>query len=142
MNIPDVNVLVGIFRPDHPFARAATAWWEESADRGERFTVPDVVWSGFTRVVTNGRAFDEPASFEEAQGFVAALHAQPTCATWVAHPRTLEEFARIGADASARGNLVTDAYIAACAATYGGTVVTFDRDYRRFDGLRVRELSA
>lgn len=142
MNIPDVNVLVGLFRPDHAFARAATAWWEESVGRGEPFTVPDLVWSGFTRVVTNGRIFEEPASFEEAQAFVGAVLAQPTHATWVAHPRTLEEFARIGADASVRGNLVTDAYIAACAATYGATVVTFDRDYRRFDDLRVHELSA
>ncbi|NHA01742.1 type II toxin-antitoxin system VapC family toxin [Nocardioides sp. W3-2-3] len=142
MNIPDVNVLVALFRPDHGLSRAATAWWAESVDRGEPFTVPDVVWSGFTRVVTNGRIFEEPASFAQAQGFVGAVVAQPTHSTWVAHPRTLEEFARIGAEASARGNLVTDAYIAACAATYGGTVVTFDRDYRRFDGLRVRELSA
>lgn len=142
MNIPDVNVLVALFRPDHRFSRAATAWWEESVDRGEPFTVPDVVWSGFTRVVTNGRIFGEPASFTQAQAFVGAVVAQPTHATWLAHPRTLEEFARIGAEASARGNLVTDAYIAVCAATYGGTVVTFDRDYRKLDGLWVRELSA
>lgn len=142
MNIPDVNVLVALFRPDHRYHRAAAAWWAASSDRGEPFSVPDVVWSGFTRVVTNGRIFEEPASFAQAQDFVGALLAQPTHATWVAHARTLEEFARLGADVSARGNLVTDVYIAACAATYGGTVVTFDRDYRRFDGLRVRELSA
>ena len=44
-----------------------------------------------------------------------------------------------GADASA--NLVTDAYIASAAMAMGATVVTFDRDFRRFDGLSVLELS-
>ena len=43
--------------------------------------------------------------------------------------------------AKASANLVTDAYIAAAAIALGATVVTFDRDFRRFDGLSVLELS-
>lgn len=44
-------------------------------------------------------------------------------------------------EASATANLVTDAYIAATAISLGATLVTFDRDFRRFDGLKVLELS-
>ena len=40
-------------------------------------------------------------------------------------------------DAGASADLVTDAYIAAAAISLGATVVTFDRDFRRFDGLSV-----
>ncbi len=142
MNVPDVNVLIGLFRPEHPHHAAARSWWATSRAAGEPFTVPEVVWSGFARVVTNPRAFTVAASFAEAWAFVESVTRQPTHRTYAAHPRTLAEFARLAGESGARGNLVADAYIAACAAAYGGTVVTFDRDYRRFDGLRVLELSA
>jgi len=41
------------------------------------------------------------------------------------------------AQADARGNLVTDAYIAAVALQLGATVATYDRDFRRFDSLKL-----
>lgn len=141
MNVLDVNVVIPLYRPDHELHDAATAWWKRSMDAGERFTVPDLVWVGFTRMLTNPRMFPVPSSFEDAWSFVEAVVAQPAHATWVGHPRTLEEFARVAAAAGARADLVTDAYIAGCAAAYGATVVTFDRDFRKFDGLRVLELS-
>ena len=41
-------------------------------------------------------------------------------------------------DASqAHGGLVIDAYLAALASEYGATVVIFDRDFARFDGVVV-----
>lgn len=142
MNVLDVNVVIPLYRGDHPNHEVATAWWRESSSRGETFTVPDLVWVGFVRMITNRRMFPVPSTFQDAWDFAAALIAQPQHVTWMAHPRTLEEFIRISHGASARADLVTDAYIAACAATYGGTVVTFDRDFRKFDDLRVLELSA
>lgn len=142
MNVLDVNVVIPLYRGDHVHHAAATAWWEQSASAGEAFTVPDLVWVGLVRMTTNRRIFPEPSTFHEAWEFAAALMAQPTYTTWLAHPRTLEEFVRLSDNAAARADLVTDAYIAACAATYGGTVVTFDRDFRKFDRLRVLELAA
>ncbi|WGX98418.1 TA system VapC family ribonuclease toxin [Nocardioides sp. L-11A] len=141
MNVLDVNVVIPLYRGDHSHHAAATAWWQQSVTAGETFTVPDLVWVGFVRMITNRRVFPEPSAFRDAWEFAAALMAQPTYTTWTAHPRTLEEFTALSAQAGARADLVTDAYIAACAATYGGTVVTFDRDFRKFDGLRVHELT-
>jgi len=142
MNVLDANVVIPLYRGDHPFHAAATSWWQESVAAGETFTVPDLVWVGFARMITNRRMFPEPSAFTDAWEFAAAVMAHSKYVTWAGHPRTLEEFTRIGVEAGARSDLVTDAYIAACAATYGATVVTFDRDYRKFDGLRVRELTA
>ncbi|RYE76938.1 MAG: PIN domain-containing protein [Myxococcales bacterium] len=141
MNVPDVNVMIALFRPDHVHHSVAATWWDQAAAAGEPFTVPDVVWSGFLRIVTSRRVFTVPASFAEAWAFVESVIAQPTYARFISHPRTLAEFARLAGGADARGNLVADAFIAACAGAYGGTVVTFDRDFRRFDGLRVLEIS-
>lgn len=142
MNVPDVNVLVALYRGDHPHHVAASAWWAESTEAGEPFTIPDLVWVAFARIVTNHRAVIVPATFEQAWAFAAAATAQPTYLTFAPEPRTLQEFSRLSQDARATGNLLTDAYIAATASVYGATLVTFDRDFRKFDGLRVRELVA
>lgn len=40
-----------------------------------------------------------------------------------------------GAQAGARGNLVTDAYLAALAIESGCELVSMDRDFSRFEGL-------
>ncbi len=142
MNVIDVNVLIAIFRADHGHHHVAATWWTESRRRGEPFTVPDVVWLAFTRIVTDRRAFETPAGFKDAWLFAEAMMLHPTYLSFAASSRTIDEFVRLALEAGAGGNLLTDAYIAACAAAYGGTVVTFDRDFRKFDGLRILELTA
>ncbi|MBU2696218.1 TA system VapC family ribonuclease toxin [Pimelobacter sp. 30-1] len=142
MFVLDANVVIPLYRGDHPLHAVATQWWQATVTAGKAFTVPDLVWVGFARMVTNPRVFAEPSSFRQAWEFAAAVMAHSKYVTWSGHPRTIEEFTRLSDGAGARADLVTDAYIAACAATYGGTVVTFDRDFRKFDDLRVLELSA
>ena len=46
-------------------------------------------------------------------------------------------FWRLCREADARGNLVPDAYLAALAIESGSELVTADRDFRRFSGLRL-----
>jgi len=53
-----------------------------------------------------------------------------------AGPRHWDHFSHMCRVADARGNLVSDAAIAAIAAEHGATVVSFDRDFARFPGLR------
>lgn len=142
MNLIDVNVLIAMFDSGHTHHDMAMGWWREATSAGESFTVPDLVWVGFTRLVTSGRVLAPAATFGDAWAFAEAVTSQPTNLRFVADPRTLAEFAQQCRRTGARANLVTGAYIAACAAAYGATVVTFDRDFRRFDGLRVTELAS
>jgi len=142
MQVVDVNVLVALFVEDHPHHGAASQWWDEVASTGEPFTVPEMVWVDFIRLMTGGRTPIAPVDFATAWEFASAVMAQPMHARFVTDPRTLEEFTGLSQQARAHGNLVTDAYIAACAAAYGATVVTFDRDFRKFDGVKVKELSS
>jgi toxin-antitoxin system PIN domain toxin len=141
MNILDVNVLVALYRPSHPHHVAATDWFDESLRSGEPFTVPDLVWVAFVRLMTNRRVVPAAATFDESWAFARAVQQQGTYATYQAHPRTLVEFARLCSETRALANLVTDAYLAAIATSFGGTVVTFDRDFRKFDDVRVTELA-
>lgn len=140
MKLIDVNVLVAMFLADHVHHDSAADWWQDALEAGEPVTVPDMVWVGFVRLVTNSRVVTTPATFEQAWAFTEAVAAQPTYLTFSSDPAVLAGFAQLGGEASARGDLVTDAYIAACAKAYAATVVTFDRDFRKFDGLRVMEL--
>jgi hypothetical protein len=47
-------------------------------------------------------------------------------------------FTRLCLQAGVRGNLVPDAYLAALAIEHGCEVVTTDKDFTRFPGLRWR----
>lgn len=141
MIIPDVNVLIALFRPEHPNHQAAREWWNTSAESGVPVTVPDLVWVGFVRITTNRRIFSVPATADEAWEFVRSVLGEPTYLHYAHHPRLLSEFESICSESQAAGDLVTDAYIAATARVLGAAVATFDRDFRRFDDLRLVEIA-
>jgi toxin-antitoxin system PIN domain toxin len=138
MRLPDVNVLLSAFRdaaPDHGRFRA---WLQEAADAEEPLGVADLVLSGFVRVATHPRVFDPPASTEEALGFARAVRDSPNAVRVAPGPRHWDLFERMCQDGAARGNLVSDAYLAALAVESGCELITTDRDFARFPGLRWR----
>jgi toxin-antitoxin system PIN domain toxin len=139
MNLPDVNILVALYRPDHVHHHSATEWWTST---DEPFTVPDAAWSGFIRTATNRRIWVGPASASEAWEFAHSVMEQSNHRSFRTNGSVLGHFERLCREVNAHGNLVSDAYLGACALAVGGTLVTFDRDFRKFDGLRVSELSA
>lgn len=141
MIVLDVNVLVALFRRDHPRHDVVVDWWERNLADGTPITVPDVVLSGAVRIMTNGRIFAVPATPTEAFEFVRTVTDQPTYLAFRSPEAVIAEFERVCVQSDAGGDLVPDAYIAAVARCLGASVVTFDRDFRRFDGLSLVELS-
>ncbi|WP_161962249.1 TA system VapC family ribonuclease toxin [Nocardioides speluncae] len=141
MIVLDVNVLVALFHPGHPHHEAARDWWRGTQEEGMPITAPDLVWVGFMRVVTNAKAVSPQVSPTEAWRFASTFMRHPLYLTYAHQPRVLGEFAKLCDDARATGNLVTDAYIAASARVLGAAVATFDRDFRRFDDLRLVEIA-
>ena len=73
MIVPDVNVLVHLYRPQDRKHEVAQQWWQRLRRQGEQLTVPDLIWVGFVRIVTNRRIFTVPATPEEAWAFVEAV---------------------------------------------------------------------
>lgn len=54
--------------------------------------------------------------------------------------RFLSQLHGVVSEVSPRGNLVADAHIVALMRQYGvRDIVTHDRDFRKFDGIRVRD---
>ncbi len=138
MRLPDVNVLLYAFRDAAPDHERYRAWLEATVDAEEPFAVADVVLSGFVRVATHPRIFDPPTSLEEAFRFARALRGAPTAVLVAPGPRHFDLFEKLCRDGGARGNLVSDAYLAALAIESGSELVTTDRDFARFPGLRWR----
>jgi toxin-antitoxin system PIN domain toxin len=138
MVIVDGNVLlyaVDSTSPDHERSRA---WLDASLAGRETVGLPWVALLAFLRVSTHARLMDDPLTGEEATAQVrswlgesAALVAEPT-------PRHLDVVAGLLRSAGRAGPLVMDAHLAALAVEHDATVVSFDRDFARFEGVRHR----
>jgi uncharacterized protein len=138
VQLADVNVLVHAHRedaPDHPRYRS---WLLEWIDGDAAFGMSDLVLSGFVRIVTHPRIFVRPTPLALALQFTDGIRARPNRVPVVPGSRHWDIFRRLCDQASAKGNLVPDAYYAALAIESGCEWITTDRDYARFRGLRCR----
>ena len=94
---------------------------------------------GFIRIATHPALNERPLTPAEAVGSVAALLARPH----VRAPGEGTGFLKVyesTAPQMTRGRQVPDAHIAALMRQHGvSTIYTRDRDFRRFDGIRVED---
>ena len=104
----------------------------------EPLGLADAVLAGFVRVVTHPRIFTPPAPTERAFAFVDALLAQPSAIRVTPGHRHWATFEGLCQASNAKGNLVSDAYLAALAIESGCELITTDRDFARFPELRWR----
>lgn len=137
--LPDVNVIVASLRSDHTHHGSARAFLSAARDQGWACTVPVEVLAAALRILTLP-VWEEPETSESAgellTGWLGAMGAEVVShrpEAW----RVLAEFART-LDLSARS--VPDALIAASAIASRATVVTFDRGFARYPGLRAEVL--
>ncbi|HME04051.1 MAG TPA: type II toxin-antitoxin system VapC family toxin [Solirubrobacteraceae bacterium] len=135
MKLLDVNVVLAAHRDDHPDFQVARTWLQQTLDEGSPFAVVDLVAGAFLRITTNRRIFPIPTPLDAAFAYLKALRAQPThimLAPGAQHLGLLEQLCR---SAEASGDLVADAQLAAIAVEHAAELVSFDRDFARFDAL-------
>ena len=94
--------------------------------------------SAFVRVVTNRRVFGNPSTPAEALAFTRQLLSPPNCVPVRPGPGHWGLFDSLCRKHEVTGNLVADAYLAAIAMEAGCELMTVDRDFARFTGLRWR----
>ena len=136
MRCVDVNVLVHAHRADvddHPDYRDLL---ERLANDDEPLGIPDLALAGFVRVITNRRVFTEPTSPDGAWAAVDALLAAPSVMRLTPGERHWSLFGQLAADTDARGNDISDAYLAAYAVENNATWLSADRGFARFRRLR------
>ncbi len=138
--LADVNVLIYAHRSGSPRHSAALSWLTEALGVDEPLGVSELVLSGFLRIVTNHRAFEVPSTLEAAMAFCEGVLAAPAATRVRPGDRHWSIFSGLCARVGARGNVIPDAYHAALAIENGATLITTDRGFARFPGLRWREL--
>jgi uncharacterized protein len=138
MRCVDVNVLVYAHRQDLPEHDQYRSLLERWANEEEPLGLPDIVLSGFVRLLTNRRIFAEATRPEEAWAAVDALLAAPAAMPLRPGERHWALFRQLAEDISARGNDIPDAYVAAYAAENNATWLSADRGFARFARLRWR----
>jgi len=134
----DVNVLVYAHRKDTSAHAPWRAWLEALVNGDEAYGVSDLVLSGFVRIVTHPRVFAKPSPLADALAFAEQLRDQDNAVPIAPGPRHWEIFQRLCLAHAVRGNIVPDAYLAAMAIESGCEWITTDRDFSRFEGLRIR----
>jgi hypothetical protein len=138
MVLIDVNVLVYAHRRDTLRHIAYHRWLENCIRSDAAYGMSDVVLSSFIRIVTHPRIFKLPTRLEDALMFATEVRSQANCVVVTPGARHWEIFTRLCRAAGVRGNLVSDAYLAALAIESGSEWITTDRDYSRFPELRWR----
>jgi toxin-antitoxin system PIN domain toxin len=136
----DTNILVYAHREEAPEHRRALAALTELAEGEAAWALPVFVIGEFLRVVTHPR-MPRPTPAADAVTAIDRLLASPSVRVlspgrgyWQILKETAEE-------ARVHGNLFIDAQIVAVCLEGGATtVLTEDRDFRRFAGITIRRL--
>ncbi|GMA20023.1 type II toxin-antitoxin system VapC family toxin [Arsenicicoccus piscis] len=134
--IVDANVLLYAVDGASPFHRVARTWLDDALNGTERVGLPWVSLLAFQRIVTHPRVTTDPLSPADAWSYVNDwLDAD---LAWVPTPgqRHRDILRRLILAGTFRGNMITDAHLAALALEHGTSVCSFDSDFARFDGLR------
>ncbi|PKB64376.1 MAG: VapC toxin family PIN domain ribonuclease [SAR202 cluster bacterium Io17-Chloro-G2] len=137
MHLIDANILVYVHREDAPQHSDYFEWFSDLAQSDQPFAITDLIFSGFLRVVTHQRIFAPPSPMAAALAFANDLRNHPNCVSIAPGKRHWDIFTKLCREANTRGNLIPDAYLAALAIESGSDLVTADRDFSRFPGLRV-----
>jgi hypothetical protein len=138
MVLIDANVLVYAHRRDCLNHIAFRRWLEKCISSDQAYGMSDLVLSAFLRIVTHPRIFKVPTRLEDALRFASEVSGPANCVAVSPGTRHWEIFTRLCGAAGVKGNLVSDAYLAALAIESGSEWITTDRDYSRFPGLRWR----
>ena len=138
MILVDANLLIYAYDASSPRHVAARRWLEGALVGVEpvRFPLQSVL--AFVRIGTDPRVFERPLDSTEAIAIVESWLTRPTVGLVTpgeGHWRILAEVARAG---QARGSRLMDAHLAALAIEHGATLMSADRGFARFPGLRFR----
>jgi len=136
----DANVLLYASDETSPFHARALGFLERLA-RGPGLVYlfwPTVM--GYVRIATHPSIFATPLATEAAIANIEALFRLPHVQTAGEGDRFWETWRDVASDGGVVGNLVPDSHLVGLMRENGvRTVWTNDRDFRRFDGIEVRD---
>jgi toxin-antitoxin system PIN domain toxin len=136
----DANVLLYASDTSSVFHPRALAFLERCAGSPELMVLPWPVVMAYLRIATHPAVFERPLPPEEAEANVEGLLARPQVRPLGELDGFWKAYRRSTGGLVVRGNLVPDAHLVALLLQHGvSTLWTHDRDFRKFEGIRVRD---
>ena len=135
MQIVDANVLINAVNRNAADHEVARDWLERALVGGRTLGFAWVAIVAFLRIATNPAALSDPLDPELAVRSVEGWLSEEASVVVDPISSHLAILQRLLLESDVTGNLVNDAHLAALAIEYGATVVSFDSDFARFDGI-------
>ena len=136
----DANILLYASDEDSPWHMRAIELIDDVAMGPE---IVHLFWPtimGYLRVATHPAVFARPLSHGDARANIQALLDLPHVHVSGEGDAFWHRFTEVAEDVTPTGNLVPDAHLVALMVENGvRTILTRDRDYRKFRGLTVRD---
>jgi len=134
----DANVLLYAVNERAREHERARGWLGRALAGGETVAFAWTVLLAFLRLSTHPAVFLRPLAPEQAADVAEQWLAAPAAIAVEPTARHLPLLRGLLVRAGTAGNLVGDAHLAALALEHGATVVSFDRDFARFEGVASR----
>lgn len=135
MLLVDANVLLHAVNESSREHGSARDWLRETLQGNEAVAFAWTVLLAFLRLSTHPAVFPQPLRVDRARALVGQWLDSPPSVTVEPTRRHLPLLRGLLASTGTGGNLVGDAHLAALALEHDATVVSFDRDFARFDGV-------
>ncbi len=136
MILIDANLLLYAYNAYSPAYAEAREWFQKTLNGTEPARASWITILAFCRISTNARIFDQPYTAAEAMHVVDEWLAQPKFGVLQPGARFHGIFRQLTTEGQCKGDLFSDAYLAALAIEHGCTLHTTDRDFTRFPGLK------
>ncbi|PYX84277.1 MAG: VapC toxin family PIN domain ribonuclease [Acidobacteria bacterium] len=140
MKAVDTNVLVYAEITNSVHHSHAIKLLSEFAQGSAPWAIPWPCVYEFLRIITHPKVYHPPVSIDVALRDLNSILASPSLSVLAetgSHPAMLERVVR---QSAATGNLIHDAHIVALCLEHGVTeLLTADRDFTRFSGLKIKD---
>jgi toxin-antitoxin system PIN domain toxin len=133
----DANILLYAYHPRSEHHESCRLWIEETFSGPSPVGLPWITLWAFLRIGTNPRAFEKPLTMKEAEAIASSWFDAPAVRVIGPGDRYWEILSNLLLEAQVFGPLVTDAALAALAIENGASICTTDRDFVRFQEVKI-----
>lgn len=135
----DANLILWAHHRQFPLHDAARQWWRVALSDRVQVGIPWPSILAFVRISTHPRALERPMAVGAAWAIVETWLDRPN--VWIPVPtdRHRSILGPLLSAGRASGNHVPDAHLAGLAIEWGLELLSADRDFARYPGLRWRD---
>ena len=136
MILPDVNILLYAYHSGAEQHKESKEWLLSELS-SNRICFGWQTITGFLRISTSAKGYTDPLDAGTAFEIVESWLIRPGSTILTPTDRHFDIFKNLVKESDLTGPKMMDGHLAALAIEHGATLASNDRDFRRFDGLKL-----